>query len=121
MRPCASTERIKLTRSCSGNEIGPFRAIEESILAQLTNSKARSDIYAWYNLIGNLGWTPFLLLGLPIDWSCRPSIRQYLLWMVITELSNENRMGSNPILPNNILCICWARAPQAPFNFYSKQ
>ncbi len=39
----------------SGNEIGPFRAIEESTLAQLTPAANRSDIYAWYSLIGTAG------------------------------------------------------------------
>lgn len=39
----------------SGNEIGPFRAIEESTLAHLTNTEHRSDIYAWYSLIGTAG------------------------------------------------------------------
>ncbi|KAI1444380.1 MFS general substrate transporter [Annulohypoxylon stygium] len=41
--------------SPSGNEIGPFRAIEESIVAQLTNPKKRSDVYAWYSLLGIVG------------------------------------------------------------------
>ncbi|KAI1644171.1 MFS general substrate transporter [Daldinia loculata] len=41
--------------SPSGNEIGPFRAIEESIVAQLTDPKKRSDIYAWYSLLGLVG------------------------------------------------------------------
>ncbi|KAA6411515.1 MAG: MFS general substrate transporter [Lasallia pustulata] len=41
--------------SPSGNEIGPFRAIEESTLAQLTPSNIRSDIFAWYTLIGTAG------------------------------------------------------------------
>ena len=41
--------------SSSGNEIGPFRAIEESTLAQLTPKEIRSDIFAWYTLIGNVG------------------------------------------------------------------
>lgn len=41
--------------SPSGNEIGPFRAIEESTLAQLTPGANRSDIYAWYSLIGTAG------------------------------------------------------------------
>ena len=40
---------------CSGNEIGPFRAIEESTLAQLTPKDSRSDIFAWYTLIGTAG------------------------------------------------------------------
>lgn len=39
----------------SGNEIGPFRAIEESTLAQLTPPEMRSDVYAWYILIGTAG------------------------------------------------------------------
>ena len=41
--------------SDSGNEIGPFRAIEESTLAQLTPTANRGDIYAWYSLIGTAG------------------------------------------------------------------
>ncbi|PSS07124.1 hypothetical protein M430DRAFT_45943 [Amorphotheca resinae ATCC 22711] len=41
--------------SPSGNEIGPFRAIEESTLAQLTPAINRGDIYAWYSLIGTAG------------------------------------------------------------------
>lgn len=41
--------------SPSGNEIGPFRAIEESILAQLTPAAVRSDVFAWYTLIGTAG------------------------------------------------------------------
>jgi MFS family permease len=40
---------------CSGNEIGPFRAIEESTLAHLTPAEKRGDIYAWYSLIGTAG------------------------------------------------------------------
>lgn len=39
----------------SGNEIGPFRAIEESTLAQLTLPEKRSDIFAWCSLIGLSG------------------------------------------------------------------
>ncbi|CAM1502759.1 Fc.00g075350.m01.CDS01 [Cosmosporella sp. VM-42] len=48
--------------SPSGNEIGPFRAIEESIVAQLTLSASRSDIYAWYSLVGAAG-TAFGAMG----------------------------------------------------------
>ncbi|KAL7622072.1 hypothetical protein AAE478_007573 [Parahypoxylon ruwenzoriense] len=41
--------------SPNGNEIGPFRAIEESIVAHLTDPRSRSDIYAWYSLLGLVG------------------------------------------------------------------
>ncbi|KAJ9300262.1 hypothetical protein DTO271G3_2379 [Paecilomyces variotii] len=41
--------------SPSGNEIGPFRAVEESTLAHLTPHEILSDIFAWYSLIGTAG------------------------------------------------------------------
>ncbi|KAI3320278.1 MFS general substrate transporter [Xylariaceae sp. AK1471] len=41
--------------SPNGNEIGPFRAIEESIVAQLVAPENRSDLYAWYSLFGLAG------------------------------------------------------------------
>ncbi|GES60604.1 MFS transporter [Aspergillus terreus] len=41
--------------SPSGNEIGPFRAVEESTLAHLTHHDLLSDIFAWYSLIGTAG------------------------------------------------------------------
>ncbi|OQE01623.1 hypothetical protein PENVUL_c042G05720 [Penicillium vulpinum] len=41
--------------SPSGNEIGPFRAIEESTLAHLTPHELLSDVFAWYSLIGTAG------------------------------------------------------------------
>ena len=47
--------RVPQTNIVSGNEIGPFRAIEESTLAQLTPAANRGDIYAWYSLIGTAG------------------------------------------------------------------
>lgn len=41
--------------SVSGNEIGPFRAVEESVLAGLVDERARSDVFAWYVVLGTLG------------------------------------------------------------------
>jgi MFS family permease len=41
--------------SPSGNEIGPFKAIEESTLAHLSSADNRPSIFAWYSLIGSLG------------------------------------------------------------------
>lgn len=40
--------------SPSGSDIGPFKAIEESTLAQLVSVDSRNDIYAWYSLSSNL-------------------------------------------------------------------
>lgn len=41
--------------SVSGNEIGPFRAVEESVLAGLVDERGRSDVFAWYVVLGTLG------------------------------------------------------------------
>lgn len=41
--------------SPSGNEIGPFRAVEESTVAHLVPAAQRSDIFAWYVVFGTLG------------------------------------------------------------------
>jgi MFS family permease len=41
--------------SPSGDETGPFKSIEESVVAHLTPAKELSDIYAWYGLFGTVG------------------------------------------------------------------
>ncbi|KAF5968777.1 multidrug resistance transporter protein [Fusarium bulbicola] len=41
--------------SPGGNEIGPFRGVEESIIAHLTDAARRGDVYAWYSLSGTAG------------------------------------------------------------------
>ncbi len=55
--------------SPSGNEIGPFKAIEESILSQLSTPGVRSDIFAWYTLLGNAGTAcGMVICGWLIEW-----------------------------------------------------
>ena len=55
--------------SPSGNEVGPFKAVEESTLAQLTSLDARSDILAWYTIAGTLGVSGgTLACGFVVDW-----------------------------------------------------
>lgn len=41
--------------SPAGNETGPFKAIEESTLSQLTASGDRPRIFAWYAMAGTMG------------------------------------------------------------------
>ncbi|KAL4749493.1 hypothetical protein BDW72DRAFT_214067 [Aspergillus terricola var. indicus] len=41
--------------SPSGNEIGPFKAVEESTLAHLTPKECLRDILLWYSLFGTAG------------------------------------------------------------------
>lgn len=39
--------------SPSGNEIGPFLSIEQAALSQLLPSEERTQVFAWYNLVGS--------------------------------------------------------------------
>ncbi|MCC7354707.1 MAG: MFS transporter [Anaerolineae bacterium] len=39
--------------SPGGNEIGPFLSIEQSALAQIIPGERRTQIFAWYNLVGS--------------------------------------------------------------------
>jgi MFS family permease len=41
------------TISPSGNEVGPFLAIEQAALPQTTTDKMRTPVFAWYNLFGS--------------------------------------------------------------------
>jgi MFS family permease len=62
--------------SPSGNEIGPFLSVEQASLTQLIPNEKRTQIFAWYNLIGSFataigaltgGWLAQLLQS--IGWS----------------------------------------------------
>ncbi|KAL5116679.1 para-aminobenzoate synthase, (PABA) [Pleosporales sp. CAS-2024a] len=49
--------------SPSGNEIGPFRAVEESTLAHLVPEARRSDVYTWYVVLAVVGTSTGLVIG----------------------------------------------------------
>ncbi len=51
------------TLSPTGNEVGPFLAIEQSALAQITSSQQRTRVFAWYNLVGSLATALGSLIG----------------------------------------------------------
>lgn len=42
------------TLSPSGHEVGPFWAIEQATLAHQTASRQRTNVFAWYTLVGSL-------------------------------------------------------------------
>jgi MFS family permease len=49
--------------SPSGNEVGPFLAIEQAALAQLVPAGRRTGVLAWYNLAGSLATALGALAG----------------------------------------------------------
>jgi len=49
--------------SPSGNEIGPFLSIEQAALSQLLPDQKRTQIFAWYNLVGSFATASGALAG----------------------------------------------------------
>ena len=49
--------------SPSGNEIGPFLAVEQAGLTQLISNKSRTQFFAWYNLVGSFATATGALSG----------------------------------------------------------
>jgi len=49
--------------SPSGNEVGPFLAIEQAALSQTMPAVERTRLFAWYNLIGSLATAAGALAG----------------------------------------------------------
>ena len=49
--------------SPSGNEIGPFLSVEQAALAQLLPNEKRTQMFAWYNLVGSFATAAGALAG----------------------------------------------------------
>jgi len=49
--------------SPTGNEAGPFIAIEQAALAHITDDRQRTRVFAWYNLVGSLATALGALVG----------------------------------------------------------
>lgn len=49
--------------SPSGNEVGPFMAIEQATLSQIVSDERRTYLFAWYNLVGSFATAVGALCG----------------------------------------------------------
>jgi MFS family permease len=49
--------------SPSGNEVGPFLSIEQAALAQTLPGEQRTEVFAWYNLVGSVATAAGALCG----------------------------------------------------------
>jgi len=49
--------------SPSGGEVGPFLSIEQAALSHLVSAERRTDVFAWYNLIGSVATALGALAG----------------------------------------------------------
>jgi MFS family permease len=61
--PLLTVAAIIGTISPSGNEVGPFLAIEQAALTQILPSKYRTQVFAWYSLLGSLATALGALCG----------------------------------------------------------
>lgn len=77
--------------SPSGNEIGPFLSIEQAALSQLLPNQRRTQVFAWYNLVGSFatatgalfgGWLAHALQG--VGYSTVESYRAVLIAYAIS-------------------------------------
>lgn len=76
--------------SPSGNEIGPFLSVEQAGLTQLISNEKRTNIFAWYNMLGSFatatgalagGWLAQILQN--NDWTKLESYRLVLMGYAI--------------------------------------
>jgi MFS family permease len=49
--------------SPSGNEIGPFLSVEQAALSHIVSDEVRTDVFAWYNLVGSFSTALGALAG----------------------------------------------------------
>lgn len=49
--------------SPSGNEIGPFLSVEQAALSHIVSDERRTDVFAWYNLVGSFSTALGALTG----------------------------------------------------------
>ena len=72
--------------SPSGNEIGPFLSLEQAGLTQLIPNERRTQVFAWYNLVGSFatatgalagGWLAQILQG--VGWTQLEAYRLVLM------------------------------------------
>ncbi len=49
--------------SPSGNEVGPFLPVEQSALSEIVPDRVRTQVFAWYNLVGSFATAAGALCG----------------------------------------------------------
>ena len=86
--------------SPSGNEVGPFLAVEQAALAHVVPGKRRTAAFAWYTLIGSFATAIGSLCGgVAASRSYRPVVVLYaglgmLLALLFTRLSSATEPGA---------------------------
>ncbi|KAJ3082713.1 hypothetical protein HDU99_001773 [Rhizoclosmatium hyalinum] len=88
--------------SPSGNEVGPFMALEQSVLSNFIPAASRATSFAWYNLIGYVS-TAFgsLFAGLLISYLTETSILSAVFSItMLVESPTQFHMSQNSTIPD---------------------
>ena len=112
--------------SPSGNEIGPFLSVEQAGLTQLLPNKRRTQIFAWYNLVGSFatatgalsgGWLAQLLQD--EEWTALEAYRVvligyaiggFLLFLLFLNLSKQIEVKATQSTTKRVLGLHRSRA-----------
>jgi MFS family permease len=86
--------------SPSGNEVGPFLAIEQAALAQTATADRRTGLFAWYNLTGSFA-TAAGALG--CGW-----LVQVLQWSDVANLESYRVILFGYAAAGAVLAVCFA-------------
>jgi MFS family permease len=99
--------------SPSGNEVGPFLAVEQATLSQAIPFKRRTGIFAWYNLVGSFATALGSL--------CGGALAQVLQGRGLDELTSYRWLAALYALVGAVLVVLFAQmspateaAPEAP-------
>ncbi len=91
--------------SPSGNEIGPFLSVEQAGLTQLVSNEKRTQVFAWYNLVGSFATATGALSG---GWLSQ--VLQNKGW---TELASYRTVLAGYALGGILLFLLFFNLPQA--------
>jgi MFS family permease len=87
--------------SPSGNEVGPFLAIEQAALAQIVTDRRRTQTFAWYNLVGSFA-TAFGAL-------CGGGLAQLLQNMDVAALNSYRAVVIGYAAMGGVLAVLFSR------------
>ncbi len=95
--------------SPSGNEVGPFLSVEQAALAQTVPNERRTEIFAWYNLVGSLATALGAL--------CGGAVTQWLQEQGVSEAESYRPLAVGYALVGVLLAVLFTRlspAAEAP-------
>ena len=96
--------------SPTGNEVGPFAALEQSVLADQISPSVRTAAFAYYNLVGYVSsGAGSAEAGKLVDYlqrkvSCQHTTRYAADWTLVAELRARALVGGKTVEQDQVVC-----------------